>query len=289
MSLTHAKNVFKCFFSLGGVGAILCLCMLCAVAFPLHAQTLKQKLNNLPIIDVSIASFHFPPNAHRIPKGRVSGKAVETIREFCTIARMKCEVIIYPTARAYMSIEKGYSDVLMTANIPRFKQCCTYAEWSYSFVAGLITELPIDDTPLNETTLKGHSLVMVRGWQTIYDVYPNLKDLVANGEVELIETSTIASAIKVYKEGRASLLWGANVFEWYFDQLSMQWKHEDFKPLVTLSAGIWISKPSEHHEQILNRFNLAYQLLTEQGILGNDNFLAPSLMKQVYVEASPHN
>ena len=153
--------------------------MICVVVFPLSAQTLKQKLNDLPIIDVNIASFHFPPYTHRTENGRISGKSVETTRAFCTIAKMKCEVIIYPTARAYMSIEKGYSDVLMTANIPRFEGCCSYTKWSYPFIAGLITDLAIDDIPVNETTLEGHSLVMVRGWQSIYEVYPNLKNLVA--------------------------------------------------------------------------------------------------------------
>ena len=52
------------------------------------------------------------------------------------------------------------------------------------------------------------------------------------------------------------------------------------------SAGIWVAKQSEHNEEILNRFNLAYQLLREQGKLDANNFLIPSLMKQVYVEAA---
>ena len=61
--------------------------------------------------------------------------------------------------------------------------------------------------------LEGHSLVMVRGYQPIYEIYPNLKQLVAAKKVELIEISSIVFAIKVYSTGRASLLWGANVFE----------------------------------------------------------------------------
>jgi hypothetical protein len=261
--------------------------VLFAVVFQLPAKTLKQELNDLPQIDVNIASFHFPPYTHRTEKGRVSGKAVETIKAFCTIARMKCEVILYPTARAYMSIENGTSDVLMTADIPRFVSCCDYSKWSYPFIAGLITERSNDDIPFKEVSLKGHSLVMVRGWQSIYDVYPNLKDLAAKGEVELIETNSIESAIKIYGRSRTSLLWGSRkVFEWYFDQMSLQWKEENFKPLVSSSAGIWISKKSEHHKDILNRFNLAFQMFKEQGSLDKENFLEPSLMKQVYVEAA---
>jgi hypothetical protein len=265
------------------------LWVMCVVSIQLPAQSLKQELNNLPIIEIDIASMDFPPNAHRTRSGRVSGKAIETIRALCTIAHMKCEVIIYPSARAYMGIENGTSDVLLTANIASFNRCCTYADWSYPFMAGLITKLEIEDIPVNETMLQGHSLVMVRGWQSIYEVYPNLKDLVAAGKVELIETSSIASAIKIYSSGRTSLLWGSNMFEWYFEQLSMQWKQQDFKPLMISSAGIWVSTKNKHHKEILKRFNLAYQLLREQKNLGKDNFLLPSLMKQVYVEASTSN
>jgi hypothetical protein len=79
------------------------------------------------------------------------------------------------------------------------------------------------------------------------------------------------------------------MFEWYFEQLSMQWKQQDFKPLMISSAGIWVSTKNKHHKEILKRFNLAYQLLREQKNLGKDNFLLPSLMKQVYVEASTSN
>ena len=46
---------------------------------------------------------------------------------------------------------------------------------------------------------------------------------------------------------------------------------------------------SEHQEDILNRFNLADHLLREQGNLDKDNFLVPSLMKQVYIDASTPN
>lgn len=285
----RVKNTFSFFYELNPPISIFLLCMLYVVAFQLPAKTLKKELNDLPIIDVNIASFHFPPYTHRTENGRISGKSVETIKAFCTVAHMKCEVVIYPTARAYRSIKNGFSDVLMTADIPGFKSCCTYSQWSYPFIAGLITDIAVEDIPITETSLKGHSLVMVRGWESIYDVYPNLKDLVAEGEVNLIETSSIASAIKIYSAGRASLLWGANVFEWYFDQLSIPWEQGNFKPLVVSSAGIWIAKKSDHHKDILNRFNLAYQLLKEQGSLDQDNFLHPSLMKLVYIEASPPN
>ena len=64
-------------------------------------------MNDLPIIDVDIASIHFAAYTHRTAKGRISGKAVETVIAFRSIARMNCEVIIYPTARADMSIKKG--------------------------------------------------------------------------------------------------------------------------------------------------------------------------------------
>jgi hypothetical protein len=259
--------------------------MLYAAAFQLPAQTLKQELNELPIITVDIASMDFPPNAHKTANGRVSGKAIETIKAFCIMARMKCKVFIYPSARAYMSIENNLNDVLLTANIPALESCCTYTKWNYPFLAGLITKLAIDDIPINETMLEGHSLVMVRGWQSILEVYPNLKDLFDAEKIELIETSSIAAAIKIYDSGKASLLWGSNVFEWYFNKLSLQWRDKNFRPLVKGTAGIWVSKQSEHHIDILNRFNLAYQLLKEQGNLDKDNFLAPSLMKQVYTKA----
>jgi hypothetical protein len=78
------------------------------------------------------------------------------------------------------------------------------------------------------------------------------------------------------------------VFDWYFDKLSLEWKDEYFWPLVDSTAGIWVSKQSEHHN-ILKRFNLAYQLFREQGNLDGDNFLSPTLIKQVYIEGLPPN
>ncbi len=289
MSPAWASKIFIFLYRLKFGASKFCLWLLCLITVQVSAQTLQQELNDLPIIKVDIASMDFPPNAHQTKDGRVSGKAIETIRAFCTVSRMNCEIIIYPTARAYMTIENRSSDVLLTANISTFKRCCTYSKWSYSFIAGMITDLPIDDTSINDATLEGQSLVMIRGWQSIYDAFPNLKNLVATGNVELIETSSIASAIKIYNTDRASLLWGASVFEWYFDKLSMQWKKKSFKPMVVSDAGIWVSKENMHHKDILNRFNLAYQLFKEQGNLGQDNFLAPALMEQVYIEAATPN
>jgi hypothetical protein len=287
--LAWASKAFIFLYRLRLDACKFCLYSLCVIAFQISAQTLQQELNDLPIINVNIASMDFPPNAHQSKDGRVSGKAIETIRAFCTVSRMNCEIIIYPTARAYMTIENRTSDVLLTANISTFEQCCTYSQWSYSFIAGIITELPIDNTSINEATLEGQSLVMVRGWQSIYDAFPNLKNLVAAGKVELIETSSTASAIKIYNTDKASLLWGANIFEWYFDKLSMQWDKKSFKPMLVSDAGIWVSKESMHHKHIITRFNLAYQLLKEQGNLGQDNFLVPALMEQVYIEAATPN
>jgi hypothetical protein len=203
------KNRLNFFYNLKLFTSLFFVCMLYAAAFQLPAQTLKQELNELPIITVDIASMDFPPNAHKTANGRVSGKAIETIKAFCIMARMKCKVFIYPSARAYMSIENNLNDVLLTANIPALESCCTYTKWNYPFLAGLITKLAIDDIPINETMLEGHSLVMVRGWQSILEVYPNLKDLVDAEKIELIETSSIAAAIKIYDSGKASLLWGS--------------------------------------------------------------------------------
>jgi hypothetical protein len=287
MPLDQAKNLIM--FLCSSVKTKWYFCLMCTITFHLPAKTLKQALSDLPVIDVNISSFHFPPNAHRTAQGRYSGKAVETIRAFCAISNMKCKMLFYPTARAYMTIENGTDDVLMTANIQGFKSCCTYTQWSYPFTAGLITKLVKDDIPLTENALKGHSLIIVRDWQSIYETYPNLKHLVSKGEVELIETSSISTAIKAYRAGRAPLLWGADVFKWYFEQMSMEWNEDSFKPTVEISAGIWISKQSEHYEDILNRFNLAYQLLKEQGDLDKDNFLKPLLMDKVYVEAELPN
>jgi len=258
-----------------------CLWILASIALPIPAQ----ELSDLPLINVEIASFNFPPNAHITENGGISGKAVETIKAFCALTRMKCKIIIYPTARAYMSIKNGSSDVLMTANIPEFEACCTYSKWFYPFTAGLITRLAQQDIPVNESMLEGQSLVMVRGYQSIYATYPNLNALIASGKVNLIETSSISSAIKVYRSGRATLLWGSNMFEWYFKQLSFQWKDEHFKPLIESNAGIWIAKKSKNHNEILNRFNIAYQMFQEQRRLDEDNFLEPSVMDRVYVEA----
>jgi hypothetical protein len=91
-------------------------------------------------------------------------------------------------------------------------------------------------------------------------------------KVELIEANSIASAIKTYSSGRASLLWGANVFDWYFEKLSLEQQNRVFKPMVISSAGMWISRKCGHYDEILDRFNLAYRTLEEQGRLDAENF-----------------
>ena len=126
MPLALARNVGNYLYALDFFAPRFYVWVLCIVSIQLPAQSLKQELNNLPIIEIDIASMDFPPNAHRTKSGRVSGKAIETIRALCTIAHMKCEVIIYPSARAYMGLENGTSDALLTADIASFKRCCTY-------------------------------------------------------------------------------------------------------------------------------------------------------------------
>lgn len=114
IQLAWASKMFIFLYRLRLSASKFCLWLLCVSTAQVSAQTLQQKLNDLPIIKVNIASMDFPPNAHQTKDGRVSGKAIETIRAFCTVSRMNCEIIIYPTARAYMTIENRSSDVLRT-------------------------------------------------------------------------------------------------------------------------------------------------------------------------------
>jgi len=127
-------------------------------------------------------------------------------------------------------------------------------------------------------------MVVIRGWDVLYNVFPNINTLIDRGDLNIEWSNSTVGAIKMYDAGRAPLLFGSDTFDWYYNHLSLVKKTRNFRPLLTIPSGILISKESKHHDEILRRFNLAYKQFKDQGNFDKDNFLNPSLMNEVYQE-----
>ena len=240
---------------------------------------------------VYIGSLDFPPLAHVGTEGRISGRAVETVRRLCELANMQCRFRIFSAARAYSNFEQGALDVLITADYPRFLACCTLSQWKFRINTGIFSIQAHKNVPDSETSLLGQKIIMIRGWQSPYKVFPNLDSLVERKAVRVAYSNSIVSSIKMHKMGRAPLLWGSDTFAWYYDKLGIDAANYKFQLLSSIPAGLWVHKNGSLRKQTANqelllRFNRAYQKLKAQNELTDDNFLVPSSMDKVYQDAS---
>ena len=254
-----------------------------------HAESLEQleptSLRKHQSINVSIAALLFPPVSHIGEQGRYSGTAVETIRRMCETSNMNCSFQILPTARAYTYIEQGLIDVLMTAKFDRFNECCTFTSWQYKMTMGLYSAQTIETIPSDEVSLLGQEIILIRQWQSPYQVFPNLNSLAEQGKIKISYSNSISSSIKMLYKGRAPLLWGVDIYTWYFKKLHIPMNKIHYKKLVELPSGMWVAKRSTKHDEIIKRFYDAQTDLTETGALENGEFLEPFLMEAVYQDA----
>ena len=248
-------------------------------------SALNSAISDLPILEVSLAAVDFAPSTHIGKNGRFSGRKGETIRMLCQIGRMDCTFRVYPANGAYAGFERGRHDALLTSEHKRFEDCCTFSSYQTPWTVGIIAAKG-SIIPTNEAELIGSNIIMVRGWQSPYKAFPNLDDLIATGQVKVTNSDSIVSSIKMFQKGRAPLLWGSDVFDWHFNHLKIDKSDLKFKELVSIPSGIWVSKASLNHDEILNRIDFAVKTLTDQGSLEN-NILKPALLDAVYEDAIP--
>lgn len=254
--------------------------MVRSLAFLLFLYTVSSMASEhekLALLDVHLGTFESPPLYYTSAKGNFSGPLGETVKALCRASRLKCKITIFPVARAYRNIEVGETQVLLTGKYDRFNECCFSSQWEYPWKAGLFSLLPVEQIPKNEQELIGASLIMVRGWQSIYRMFPNLERLAGGQSVALYTASSDDNAIEMLYRERAKYLWGGDYYLWKMDNMGLKDKFH-YRPLLTIPVVLWVSKKEP---EIIKRLNYGYQQLLEEKQLGEKQLLLPALLTPI--------
>ncbi|MCW9032944.1 MAG: hypothetical protein OQJ97_01900 [Rhodospirillales bacterium] len=253
--------------------------------FNFSSAVQANDLADAPIIDVSFAVFEYPPLYHTAKNGQFSGVLGETFKALCKTGRLNCTFTMYPVPRAYKNIKEAKNHVLITGNHPRFSECCIHSDWNYTWTSGLFSEKPIDEIPETEDGLIGDYLAVVRGWIAPFLAFPNLRKNDEAGKIYLSESNSNYSAIKMLDSRRATYLYGAEEFYWFFEKMGLKGKF-NFRPFKSMPLVLWVPKI---HKTIQERLNKAYTILVSQGALTEYNVLKKELLAEVYMEAEHRN
>lgn len=243
----------------------------CAVSITTFAD------DDLPLLDVHLGTFESPPLYYTSTKGNFSGALGETVKALCRESRLNCTITMFPVARAYHNIEVGETQVLLTGKYDRFKECCISSLWEYPWKAGLFSRLPMDEIPKNERELVGSSLIMVRGWQSIYRTFPNLERLAGGNTVSVYTASNDDNAIEMLHRQRAQFLWGGDNYLWKMENMGLGGEF-NYRPLLTVPVVLWISKKEP---EIIKRFNYGYKQLLDAQQLGDKQLLLPAILTPI--------
>ncbi len=264
-------------FSKDKVKAFLCAFIFFSFFSPAQANDLSQE----PIIDVSFAVFEYPPLYHTAKNGQFSGVLGETFKALCKAGRLNCTFTMYPVPRAYKNIQEAKNHALITGNHPRFRDCCLPTEWNYSWTSGIFSEKPLDQIPQTAEGMVNDYIAVVRGWIAPFLVFPKLREMEKAGEIFLSESNSNYSAIKMLESKRATYLYGAEDFFWFFEKMGLTGRF-NFNPRKSMPLVLWVPKI---HKNIHDRLNRAYIVLQEQGALNDKHVLKKELLDKVYMEA----
>lgn len=242
-------------------------------ASPALSQAPKDRLN--------LATLSYPPLMHTTPDGSYSGTVGETLRMMCTIADITCHVDLVPFKRAYVEMENGRIDGILTLKFKTFEDCCLSSQWFTPWRAGFFSSLPDHMIPKTADDLRGKSLIIVNGMRSPTLFIPDLEEWEKNGTLQLYRTPSIATAAKMLGSDRADLLWGSEEYYWYFDKLGTRIRWH-FTPVVSEPIVIWLRKDKA---ALMQRLDHAYQQMQDKNMLNDAGVLNDDLMKDLYVEA----
>lgn len=226
-----------------------------------------------------IASFLFPPLLHSAQGKSFSGTMGETVKYICKYAKISCEFEIVPLKRAYVELTRGHADALITLDLGQFKDCCSTSTWYAPWSAGLFAANS-NNIPEKAEQIYGKGLIVVNGMRSPYSFLPNLDALAENGTIKLHKALEISSAVLMFQQRRADLLWGGEDFKWYLKKLTPN-KEYHYKPLMRKNVVLWTQN---YKQETLRRFNEASIELMEQNIIGPDGLLIPEIMSIYYKE-----
>jgi len=257
------------------------LSLLAVFFLQFSANAAAHELADEPIIDVSFAVFEYPPLYHTAKNGVFSGVLGETFKALCKAGRLKCTFTMYPVPRAYKNIQEAKNHILITGNHPRFSKCCLHTDWNYTWTSGLFSEKSFDDIPTTEEQLIGDYLAVVRGWIAPFLAFPNLRENEKSGKIHLSETNSNFSAIKMLESKRATYLYGAEEFYWFFEKMGLKGRF-NFRPFKSMPLVLWVPKI---HKNVHTRLNKVFEILQSQGALNEQLVLKKELLDKVYMDA----
>ncbi len=232
-----------------------------------------------PPLRVDIAMFEYPPLYHTSKSGKISGLIGETLKQICAEAALDCRFQMRPVSRAYMELERGEVQALVTVNFERFDACCLESRWQYPWRSGLYSKRPTSKVPTHIDGFAGEGLIVVQGWQSPYSYFDDLEGAERRGDVQVHRANSSLAALRMLDRDRAGYLWGGEEFQWFIQQMALEGLH--FKPLLHKLMVLWVSKESP---EIAKRFDLGYQRLKEKGWLDSNNILVEPLMTERYEE-----
>lgn len=230
---------------------------------------------------ILLATLSYPPLLHATPDGSYSGTVGETLKMMCDIANITCHVDIVPFKRAYIELENGSINGILTLKFDSFKDCCVSSNWFTPWKAGFFSSLPTEDIPKTPDDVRGRSLILVNGMRSPTLFLPDLESWEKEGVIHLYRTPTIATAAKMLSSDRADLLWGSEEFNWYFDRLGTRVRWH-FTPVVSEPIVIWLKK---NKAAVMQKLDLAYQQMQDKNMLNEAGLLNDTLMKDRYIEA----
>lgn len=230
-------------------------------------------------IPLEIAVFEYPPLYHTSVSRNFSGVIGETIKQICLESGLDCHFRMRPVSRAYLELEKGMAQALITVKFDRFKGCCVESEWSYPWRSGLFSKRSVDEIPTGLVELTGKSLILIEGWQSPYTFFPTLTDAENDARVTIHRANSSTSALRMLQKNRGLFLWGGEEFFWHLQQLNM--KNVNFMPLLEVPMVVWFSREDG---DIRRRFNTGFRKLQSKGLLDGKNVLIQRLMIDRYEE-----
>jgi len=260
--------------------------------FPAQASSANNTVVNSTVVrssdvrndeSVIISFFSYPPLAHIAQSGRLSGIVIETVREICLEAQLNCKFKMLPVARVYRSVSDHTAAAIITGRHPSFGDCCITSDWQFPWSAGIYTLFPPEHMSINESELKGHRMIIIRGWESPYRYFKDLEKLSKSGAIKLAMAKDNHSAVRMLQHGRAEYLWGGAHFSWYFKKKGLKDAFY-YTPLIQAPLAIWVDKNRPDLRQALDK---GYQSLKDRGALSSDGSqLRAELMQARYEDSA---
>ena len=127
----------------------------------------------------------------------------------------------------------------------------------------------------------GRDLIVVNGMRSPYSFLPDMDELAAQKTIKLFKAKDVQTAVLMFANGRADLLWGGEDFFWHLRRLTPG-KPYAYRALFRKDVVLWVHK---RKTGTLALFDAAYRCMAETGMISMNGLLAPDIMRARYLDA----